>query len=119
MRLISITGMLCMAALVASVTTQAIANDAAFIDGDQYTKMSDDQRTVYVEGLYDMLSRMTRAVDAPDEKTFLDRVARCTSGMSVTQLREFIDAYMSEDPAYKQYGMASNYRAALFAKCPQ
>jgi hypothetical protein len=66
----------------------------------------------------DMQSRLLREIDNADGRAFIERVIRCTKDMTPTQLREFIDAYMAKDAAYRGYSMVSNFRAALHEKCP-
>jgi len=106
------------AAAALSGTNASLGAESSFVDGDAYLKLSSDQRTTYIMGVSDMMERMTSAVDNAEETAFLDRAHRCTDKMTGVQLRDFIDAYMAADPAYRGYGMASNYRAALNEKCP-
>lgn len=117
MKSLSIFGILCVGALVASASVHATTY-MNYVDGDRYMKMPDAERSAYVEGLSDMLIRMTAAVDDATEKAFLNRVQRCTADMSGRQLRDFIDSYMATDAAFRSYAMASNYRAAMNTRCP-
>lgn len=91
---------------------------AAFVDGKRYLTMSDDQRTAYMAGLADMMARMT-GVAVATEMVQQTRFQRCLFNMSDTQVREFMDAYMREDPSTANYAMASNFRAALTVACPK
>lgn len=106
-------------ASMALASAASAETDSAFLNGGDYMSLTPDQRTIYVMGLADMMSRMSRAVENSDELAFQDRTRRCTGEMGRVQLRDFIDAYMALDPAYKGYGMASNFRAAINEKCPQ
>lgn len=90
---------------------------AAFVDGKRYLAMSDDQRTLYMAGLADMMARMV-GVSVPAEMQQQARFERCLVNMNEVQLRDFMDAYMREDPSTGNYTMASNFRAALNVACP-
>jgi hypothetical protein len=90
---------------------------AAFVDGKRYLSMSDDQRTMYMAGLADMMARMV-GVSVPDEMKRQTRYERCLYNMTDIQVRQFMDAYMREDPSTTQYNMATNFRAALNVACP-
>lgn len=110
------------ALLIASMTfamTAAAETDRSYLNGADYLSLTPDQRTAYIIGLADMMSRMSRAVDDAGEIAFQERVRRCAGDKGRVELREFIDAYMAQDPAFKEYGMASNFRAAFNEKCPQ
>lgn len=90
---------------------------AAFVDGKRYLAMSDDQRTIYMAGLADMMARMV-GVSVPSEMLQQARFERCLINMTEQQVRDFMDAYMREDPSTENYTMASNFRAALNVACP-
>ena len=89
-----------------------------FLDGKTYQALSEESRTQYVLGLYDMLQRMTEAVTEPKTRETLARFNRCTSGMTAFQLRGFVDSYLVSDAGAAQYAMASNFLAALNLRCP-
>ena len=108
--------------LVFSILALAATDAAAytsFLNGRQYLDLAPDDRTNYVMGLSDMMQRMSDAAMSAPEKAFMTRFTNCTSAMTGTQLREFIDAYMGQDQAYAQYAMASNFRAAINTRCPK
>jgi hypothetical protein len=102
---------------VALLLISAPAARAAFVDGKRYLAMSDDQRTMYMAGLADMMARMV-GVSVPDEMKRQTRFERCLYNMTEVQIRELMDAFMHEDPSTVQYTMASNFRAALDLACP-
>ncbi len=90
---------------------------AAFVDGKRYLSMTDDERTMYMAGLADMMARMV-GVSVPAEMKQQARYERCLYNMSDVQLRDFMDAYMREDTSTANFNMASNFRAALNVACP-
>ena len=104
--------------VVAALLSFAIAapTSAGYINGEEYLYMEDHERATYVMGLLDMLEEIGRA--NPTVTEFFNRVERCTSSMTVGQLRDLIDGYMWSDEAYEQYTMASNFSAALSTSCP-
>ncbi|MGE5203546.1 MAG: hypothetical protein ACM3O6_15930 [Acidobacteriota bacterium] len=96
----------------------AASSVQTFLDGKTYQALSEESRTQYVLGLYDMLQRMTEAVTEPKTRETLARFNRCTSGMTAAQLRGFVDSYLVSDAGSAQYAMASNFLAALNLRCP-
>jgi hypothetical protein len=109
-----------LALLLAAMPEAGAASIAVptFHDGKTYQALSEESRTQYVLGLYDMLQRMTEAVTEPKTRETLARFNRCTSGMTAAQLRAFVDSYLISDPGTAQYAMASNFLAALNLRCP-
>lgn len=93
------------------------ADTAAFITGKDYRAMTDSERTAYVSAASDMMNRMCELVDS-GSVDFCNRVARCTGSMNNRQLRDFVDSYMN-DGTKDDYGMASDFRAAMNTNCPQ
>lgn len=109
----------CLALLLglALLSVSGLPARAAFVDGKRYLAMSDEQRTMYMAGLADMMARMV-GVSVPDEMKRQARFERCLYNMTEVQVRELMDAFMREDPSTVQYTMASNFRAALDVACP-
>jgi hypothetical protein len=109
-----------LALLLAPAAEAGAASTAVptFLDGKTYQALSEESRTQYVLGLFDMLQRMTEAVTEPRTRETLARFNRCTSGMTAAQLRDFVDGYLVSDPGTAQYAMASNFLAALNIRCP-
>ena len=91
----------------------------SYATGANYRAMSPAERTAYVMAAADMMDRMASELDNADAKAFIERANRCTANMTGAQLRDFVDAYMAQDPKYGEYSMVSNIRAALHEKCPQ
>jgi hypothetical protein len=109
-----------LALLLAPVPEAGAAPSAlpTFHDGKTYQTLSEENRTQYVLGLYDMLQRMTEAVTEPKTRETLARFNRCASGMTGAQLRDLVDTYLVSDAGAVQYAMASNFLAALGMRCP-
>jgi hypothetical protein len=91
---------------------------ATFLDGKTYQTLSEEARTNYVLGLFDMMQRMTSAVTEPKTRELLARYNRCAGAMNAVELREFVDSYLVSDQGAAQYAMASNFIAALGLRCP-
>jgi len=89
-----------------------------FHDGKSYQSLSEEGRTQYVLGLFDMMQRMAEVVTEPKTREVLTRFNRCIAGMSAGELREFVDSYLVSDQGAAQYAMASNFLAALGLRCP-
>lgn len=99
-------------------TSAAVADTTeAYVTGAQYRAMSQAERLAYVIAASDMMARMCQLVDS-GSVDFCNRVSRCTSNMSRSQLLDFVDRYMNDGNS-DTYGMASNYRAAMNTNCPQ
>ena len=98
--------------------TAAPAPVATFLDGKTYQSLSEEARTNYVLGLFDMMQRMTSAVTEPKTRDLLARYNRCAGAMNAVELREFVDSYLVSDQGAAQYAMASNFIAALGLRCP-
>jgi len=101
-----------------TVRAQESAPLPTFLDGKTYQGLSDEARTNYVLGLYDMMQRMTSAVTDPKTRDLLARYNRCASSMNAKELREFVDGYILADLSAAKYAMASNFIAALGLRCP-
>lgn len=103
--------------VVLSLSGIAVPSRAGFLNGAEYLELSDVARGYYVIGLYDMLDLL--AEDDANLRSFVDRINRCTEGMSSTQLRDFIDEYMYlSDLDVEGYSMSSNFSAAMNESCP-
>jgi len=109
---------LALASISVAGTCLAQAPVATFLDGKTYQTLSEEARTHYVLGLFDMMQRMTGVVTEPRTLELLARYNRCASSMSAAELREFVDSYLMSDAAAAQYAMASNFIAALGVRCP-
>lgn len=110
-------GFVLLTLLVATQCWSATA-DTAYHTGESYMNLSPQERAAFVAAANDMQTRLLQEIDNPESRSFIERVQRCTKDMSTAQLRDFIDAYMAKDPAYRGYSMVSNFRAALHEKCP-
>jgi hypothetical protein len=107
-------------ALVSAAGTgraQTPAPVTTYLDGKTYQGLSDEARTNYVLGLFDMMQRLTSAVTEPKTRELLARYDRCASSMNARELREFVDGYLLADQTAAQYAMASNFIAALGLRC--
>ena len=103
--------------LAASPALAADDTTPAYFTGKDYRGLPESERTAYVAGASDMVSRMCELVDS-GSVDFCNRMSRCADKWSPRELREFIDSYLS-DGTKDDYGMASNYRAAMNTNCPQ
>lgn len=107
----------CALLVVSCLAGTAIPARAGYLNGAEYLELSDVARGYYIIGLYDMLDLL--AQEDAQLQVFVDRVNRCTEGMSSTQLRDFVDEYMYlSDMDVDGYSMASNFSAALNESCP-
>lgn len=114
MRLIAI-------ALLMSVSLaagSASARVGGFVAGRAYVQASDNDRMLYIAGLWDMML-LVEAESGPDVSGGITaRAKRCFSGMGAPQIWDFVDAFMKSDPATQDYAMSSNFVAAIRTRCP-
>jgi hypothetical protein len=94
-----------------------------FISGEQYVALNENERTLVVAGLYDMMSYewgQPIYADAADAGTraFMARIERCVQGKTLGQLRQMLDQYLAARPDAKRYNIASNFAAMLNNQCP-
>jgi hypothetical protein len=94
-----------------------------FLNGEQYVTLSENDRTLVVAGLFDMMSfewGQPIYADAADSGTraFMARINRCVQGKTPRQLREMLDRYFAAKPDAKRYNLASSFSAMLNTQCP-
>ena len=94
-----------------------------FISGEQYVALSENDRTLVVAGLFDMMSfewGQPIYADAADSGTraTMARIERCVQGKTLGQLRQMLDQYLAARPDSKRYNIASNFAGMLNTQCP-
>jgi hypothetical protein len=94
-----------------------------FISGEQYVTFNENDRTLVVAGLFDMMSfewGQPIYADAADSGTraFMARIERCIQGKTLGQLRQMLDQYFVAKPDAKRYNLASSFSAMLNTQCP-
>jgi hypothetical protein len=93
-----------------------------YLNGEKYVAFSEDERTLVVAGLFDMMSfewGQPIYADAADAGTraHMARVQRCVQGKTPRQLREMLDRYFATKPDAKRYNLASSFTAMLNTQC--
>ena len=93
-----------------------------FLSGEQYVALSENDRTLVVAGLFDMMSFeweqpiYSTAADS-GTRAFMARIQRCVQGKTPRQLREMLDRYLAAKPDAKRYNLASSFSAMLNTQC--